>query len=277
MRSAIQLCQPDLTLKAVVLDWAGTAVDYGCLGPAAVFVEAFARFDVAVSVGEARQFMGMAKNEHVRALCRLPAVSGQWVNVHGHPPCESDIGAIYALTEPLMVEAASRHADPIPGLLETVAALRERGLAIGSCTGYTAAMMAALMPVASSLGYSPDAMVCATDVPAGRPCPWMCYLNAMRLNVYPMAAMVKIGDTVSDIEEGRNAGMWTIGLTRSGNELGLSLAETEALDPAELAGRLAAIRSRFETAGAHYTAEGIWEVVPLVDDIAARLGRGEKP
>jgi phosphonoacetaldehyde hydrolase len=277
MPSAIQPDRRGFDLKAVVLDWAGTTVDYGCLGPAAVFVEAFARFDIAVSVAQARRFMGMAKKEHIRALCRLDSVRDQWERCHGRAPVDADVDAVYALTEPLMVAAAARHADPIPGALETVDAFRQRGLAIGSCTGYTAPMMAALMPAAQRCGYRPDAMVCASDVPAGRPCPWMCYLNAMRLNVYPMAAMVKIGDTVSDIEEGRNAGMWTVGLTRSGNELGLSLEQTLVLDPADLNARLDAIRRRFMEAGADYTAEGIWEIVPIVDEIAARLKKGERP
>ena len=48
-------------VKAVILDWAGTAVDYGSIGPAAVFVDVFAKFEVDVSVADVRQFMGIAK------------------------------------------------------------------------------------------------------------------------------------------------------------------------------------------------------------------------
>lgn len=42
----------------------------------------------------------------------------------------------------------------------------------------------------------------------GRPYPWMCYKNAMELCVYPMNHMIKVGDTVSDMKEGRN--LWNV-------------------------------------------------------------------
>ncbi|MBR9981932.1 MAG: phosphonoacetaldehyde hydrolase [Desulfatitalea sp.] len=264
-------------VKAVVLDWAGTAVDYGCMGPAAVFVDVFQRFGIRVTVAEARQFMGLEKKAHVRSLCGLPTVVGQWRETYGHEPSEADVEALYRETEPMMVAAIARHADPIPGLLPFVDAMRQRRIRIGSCTGYTAPMVKVLVPTAESRGYRPDAVVCASDVPAGRPEPWMCYLNAMQLRTYPLAAMVKIGDTLSDIEEGRNAGMWTIGLTQSGNMLGLPEAQVRALDPDDLNQRLVAIGWRFQAAGAHYVARGIWECAPLIDAISRRMEMGEHP
>ena len=137
--------------------------------------------------------------------------------------------------------------------------------------------MEALVPAARAQGYVPDAIVCASDVPAGRPYPWMCYLNAMHLEVYPLEAMVKIGDTISDIEAGLNAGMWTIGLTQSGNELGLSEKEVSGLTAEEMQAKTDPIEHRYRNAGTHYVAAGIWEVQPLIDDINARLARGATP
>jgi phosphonoacetaldehyde hydrolase len=264
-------------VKAVILDWAGTAVDYGCMGPAAVFVDVFAKFEIEVSIAEARRFMGLEKRAHLGAMCELPGVIAQWEQRHGKTPDEAAVDALYDLTEPMMVAAIARHADPIPGLLEFAAAMRSRGIKIGSCTGYTAPMVAALTPVAADKGYAPDVVVCASEVPVGRPEPWMCYLNAVRLQVRPFAAMVKIGDTISDIEEGLNAGMWTIGLTQSGNELGLTEGEVDALEKAELHRRLDGIEARYREAGAHYVARGIWEVLPIVDEIGKRLAKGASP
>jgi phosphonoacetaldehyde hydrolase len=265
------------SVRGVILDWAGTAVDYGCMGPAAVFVEVFKRFGVDVTVEEARRFMGREKKDHIRVMCRLPDIAERWRRVHGAAPADRDVEAIYQQTEPMMIAALGKHAELIPGLLDTVAALRGRQIKIGSCTGYTAPMMEVLVSAARDQGYAPEAVICSSDVPAGRPYPWMSYLNAVRLQVYPLEAMVKIGDTVADIAEGLNAGMWTVGLTRSGNELGLTREQTEALDPGDLARRLEAIRLRYEKAGAHYVAAGIWDVMPIVDAIEERLARGERP
>lgn len=264
-------------VRAVVLDWAGTTVDFGCIGPTAAFREAFAAFGVAVDIEEIRTFMGLKKIDHVRAMLRMSTVAARWRQIHGRDPDERDVQAVYAKTEPLMLEFIADHAEPVPGLLEVVSALRARGVRIGSSTGYTRPMLDRLMSAAAQRGYEPEAAFCSTDVPAGRPNPWMCYLNAIALETYPMSAMVKIGDTVADIEEGLNAGMWTIGLTMSGNELGLNHHKATSINPAELATLLDVIAQRFRKVGAHYTARGVWEVLPLIDDIEQRLAQGERP
>ena len=261
----------------VVLDWAGTTVDYGCCGPAAVFVQTFKEFGVCVSSAEARQFMGLAKKDHIRAMCDLASVKAQWLAMHGRIPEDMDIDTLYARTEPMMVSAVSSHADLIPGVLEAVAGLRYRHIRIGSSTGYTRSMMDVLAPAAVKNGYLPDAVVCSSDVPDGRPYPWMCYANAIQLQVYPIEAMVKIGDTVSDIQEGLNAGMWTIGVTRTGNEMGLSQKEVSMLPELELKSRLSYIENRFQAAGVHYTVESVGDILPVIDEISERLSRSEHP
>jgi len=176
-----------------------------------------------------------------------------------------------------MVETISRHSDPIDGVTDTVAELRSMGIRIGSSTGYVREMMDVLVPAAKSKGYHPDAIVCSSDVPAGRPFPWMCYRNAIQLGTYPMEAMVKIGDTIADIEEGLNAGMWTVGITRTGNELGMTAAEVSGLDPADLDTRLHRIDARFRQAGAHYTLETLADIMPVIHEINQKLQAGENP
>lgn len=52
---------------------------------------------------------------------------------------------------------------------------------IGSSTGYTQELMEIVAPIAALRGYAPDVMVCADDVPAGRPAPWLNILNLGRL------------------------------------------------------------------------------------------------
>lgn len=261
----------------VVLDWAGTAVDYGCVGPVAVFVEIFKQFNVEVTIREARTFMGLMKKDHIRGMCGLPSVQEQWLKAYGRMPTEEDVESMFESTEAMMRQTISRHAEPIPGLKDVVKGLRERKIKIGSSTGYTSPIMKKLVQEAAKKGYAPDAVVCASEVPAGRPYPWMCYANAIQLEVYPMEAMVKIGDTVTDIEEGLNAGMWTVGLTKSGNELGLTEEEVSRLDPEDLKQRLRGIEKTFTEAGAHYTAEGIWDCLPIIDDISKRLCAGDRP
>jgi phosphonoacetaldehyde hydrolase len=264
-------------VKALVLDWAGTAVDYGCIGPVAVFLEVFKRRGVEPTIEEARGPMGLMKKDHIRAMCNTPSLAERWASVHGKAPGEDDVDAMYLETEPLMVGCIKNHAELIPGLLDAVAAFRDMGLKIGSSTGYTGSMMDVLRPEAARQGYVPDAAYCSTDVPAGRPYPWMCYRNAIDLGVYPMEAMVKVGDTVSDVQEGLNAGMWTVALSKSGNELGMPLEEVECLPTAVLTARLSLVEDRLVEAGAHYVVEDITQVPDVIEDINDRLAQGEQP
>src|SRR5258706_4567 len=115
------------------------------------------------------------------------------------------------------------------------------------------------------------------EIPAGRPYPYMFLQNAIKLQVYPMEAVVKIGDTLPDIEEGLNAGMWTIGLAKSGNEIGLTESEVAALDPQTRQTKLDRAYKRMQQTGAHFVVDSIADVVPLLDRINSRLAAGERP
>ncbi len=277
MRNISRIKPYEGPVKAVIMDWAGTAVDYGCMGPVAAFIEVFRRRGISVTVLEARGPMGFMKKDHIRAMCEMDSVSWRWKDALGRPPGEHDVEEMYGEVEPLMVEAVARHSDPIPGLLEAVSTFRKQGLKIGSSSGYPGSVMKVLAAQARDKGYHPDSVVCATDVPAGRPHPWMCYQNAINLHVFPLQAMVKIGDTVSDIQEGLNAGMWTIGITQTGNELGFTADECLAADAEFLRAKVTKIERRFLEAGAHFVAAGIWECPCIVEEINSRLFRGERP
>jgi phosphonoacetaldehyde hydrolase len=264
-------------LKAVILDWAGTTMDYGCYAPAVVFVQVYERKGVPITMAEAREPMGAHKKVHIRMISKMDAVAERWEKVHGRRPTEDDVDAMFEDFVPLQLACLADYADLIPGCLEAVADFRQRGLQIGSTTGYTGEMMELLLAEAKKRGYEPDASVCATDVPAGRPYPYMCLKNAIDLQVYPMEAIVKVGDTLPDIDEGLNAGMWTIGLAKTGNEIGLNEAEIAALAPDVYEAKLARAYKRMHQTGAHYVVDSISDVPPLLDDINARLARGERP
>ena len=264
-------------LKAVILDWAGTTIDYGCYAPAVVFVEVYTRKGVPISMGEARVPMGAHKKVHIRQISQMEAVAQRWEEVHARKPTEEDVAAMFQDFVPLQLDCLADYADLIPGTLETIEEFRRRGLKIGSTTGYLPEMMKILLEEAAKRGYEPDSSVCAGDVPAGRPEPWMCLQNAMNLQIYPMEAIVKVGDTLPDIDEGLNAGMWTIGLAKTGNEIGLNEQEIAELPGDELKVKLNRAYKRMYQTGAHYVVDAISDVPPLLDEINARLSRGERP
>lgn len=265
------------TIKSVVLDWAGTAVDYGSFAPTAVFLRLFERHGLTIRAEDARSGMGLMKRDHLRTILSRPAVAPAWEAAHGAPPGEVDVQRLFDDFIPLQLAVLKDYADPIPGLLDVLADLRSRGIKIGSTTGYTRAMMEVLASEAAQRGYVPDAIVCPDEVPGGRPLPWMCYRNAMELGVYPMAAMVKVGDTLVDIEEGLNAGMWSIGISLTGNLVGLSEAEVGALPSQERARLNQDAAEQLARVGAHRVIDGIWDLLPALQEIETHLKNGEHP
>lgn len=267
-----------MNLRAVIFDWAGTVVDHGSRAPVAALQDVFEGAGVPVSVAEARLAMGIAKRDHIRCILALPRVAREWELQRRAAPRETDVDELYAEFLPKQLQCLARFSTVIAGIPETVDALRKRGVKIGSTTGYTRPMLDFLVERAHEQGFRPDCAICPQDVPGGgRPAPWMCYLNAIRLEASPLWSMIKIGDTPSDIEEGLQAGMWTIGVTRTGNEAGLTEAEWEAAGAAERSEVIARARKRLLEEGAHYLVETAGESMDVIDEIAGRISAGEKP
>ena len=264
-------------LQAVILDWAGTIVDFGSRAPVMALQTVFARAGVPVTMAEVRQAMGLAKKAHIRSILNIPRVRDAWIAAYAAAPGESSVDQLYAEFIPSQIQVLREHSCLIPGAAEAVQRMRSRGLKIGTTTGYNRAMLDYLLGSAAKQHFVPDCALCPDDVPAGRPRPWMCYRAAIQLEIYPMSSMVKIGDTPVDIEEGRNAGMWTIGVTRTGNEVGVREEEWMALTGAERERLLASAEQRLGDAQAHFIAPSVADCDSILDEIDARLRQGRFP
>lgn len=264
-------------IRAVVLDWAGTTVDHGSRAPAMVFQEIFRSRGVHVTVAQAREPMGMAKLDHIAAVAAMPEVAEAWEAKYGQSCTQADIDAMYADFLPLQLKTLDQHCDLIEGVVEAVAELRARGLKIGSSTGYTRRLMEVVSAAATPQGYTPDCVLCAEDAPRGRPAPFLIYEAAMRLDVYPLTGIVKVDDTAVGIQAGRNAGCWTVGISRTGNCVGLSPEELESLAPHERKERVEAASLTLTEAGAHEVIESVADLPAVVNRFEQKLCQGERP
>lgn len=267
----------DTSIKAVVFDWAGTLIDHGSRAPMGAFVKVLAEFQVPISVAEARAPMGLPKWDHINALLTHPDIAARWQKAHGAMPTDKDVDRVFEVYVPLNASVVTDFADPIPGAVEILSALRSRGIKLGSTTGYTREIMERLLPVATKAGLMLDNVVCAGDLKSGRPGPMMMYKCFIDLAVGPAWNVIKVDDTEAGIAEGLSAGSWTVGVSLSGNALGLSRDELAALTPAELADARARTRPTFERAGAHYIIDSVADLEPVLGQIEQRLARGERP
>lgn len=266
-------------LEAVIFDWAGTMVDFGSFAPTQIFVDAFAQaYGFAISLEEARRPMGLGKWQHIEALGQDTDVGPRWQSQFGRPMSQDDVRHIYETFIPLQVERVGAHSELIPGALSVVQELRQRGLKIGSTTGYPREVMQRLMAMAAKNGYTPDCTVCADDLAAGaRPGPWMALACVQDLHIGAVSHCVKVDDTVPGIAEGLNAGMWTVGLALSGSPAGWTQADYENADEDTRSAVRERVKPLFKKAGAHFVIDTVADLPAVLLSIEQLLALGKRP
>lgn len=261
----------DNSIKMIVFDWAGTTVDYGSSAPSGVFDIVFTGAGIKLTKEEINRPMGMEKKSHIRELLSGEEGNRQWLEVYGRPWTEDDVESLYQTFEKTLYEVVSGYSVPIEGVVETVKKLRENGIKIGSTTGYTSEMMKQVVPKAEELGYKADCVVTPDITGASRPTPFMLFECMRQLNVYPPCSVVKVGDTVVDILEGKNAGAWSIGILKGSNLLGLSEEEYNTMDADKLKKLKKETTDKYLKAGADIVIDTICDLPQAIDEINRRM------
>ena len=256
-------------IKGVILDWAGTTIDFGCFAPLNVFIEIFKNRGIEISEKETREPMGTLKKDHIRAILSMTRVKKLWEEKYGHEFNESDVEDLYSDFEPALIKILPNYTDIIDGVIQVCSELRGRNIKIGSTTGYTTKMMEVVIAEAAKKGYSPDSVVTPDDVGCGRPYPFMLYRNMRNLGLYPPKSVIKAGDTVADIEEGVNAGVWSVGVVTGSSEMGLTEGEYNALSEEQKREINARVKKTFFKAGADFVINDLTELPALIDEINA--------
>lgn len=254
-------------IKLIVFDWAGTTVDYGSYAPMAVFEEVFKKAGIGLTHEEINAPMGKEKKEHIRSLLSIDRVCHKWCEIYGREWNKSDVEKLYTEFETKLDNLVAKYSIPICGVLDTVDKLRNMGIKIGSTTGYNAKIMENVTAAAKKNGYIPDCVVTPDLTGCGRPAPFMIYECMKQLGVYPIKSVVKVGDTIADILEGKNAGAWSVGILTGSNILGLTEDEYNALPLEEVKKRKKEAELKYIEAGADFVIDNICELPELIDKI----------
>lgn len=258
-------------IECLIMDWAGTAVDYGCFAPVAAFVESFKSIGTPVTPEETRAHMGLTKIEEVRALFNINRVKEQFKEKYRRDHDDEDVQQCYKKFQEVLFDTLEEYSKPVTGVAETIASLREKGIKVGSTTGYTQKMMDVVIPAAEKLGYKVDNCVTSDNLPGGRPKPYMIYQNLCDLDIARRDTVIKVGDTISDIKEGVNAGVWSIGVILGSNELALTEAEVKSMSSGELNAKMKKVRNKMYAAGADYVIDSITDLPELIEVINSRM------
>ena len=266
-------------VEAVIFDWAGTIVDFGSFAPTTIFVEAFkTEYDFDISLAEARVPMGLGKWDHIQAVGQLDSVAPRWLEKFGKAMNSADIDQIYNRFIPLQKAKVVDHSSPILNAINVVNDFKKQGIKIGSCTGYPRSVIDILSPAAAEHGYHPDCIVATDDLKhGGRPAPYMVLKNVIDLGVKNVANCIKVDDSTPGIDEGHNAGMWTVALLLSGNEAGLTYEQFKQADENTLDAARQKATTVMQKSNPHYMIDTIDDLPNVLVDIEKRLVAGERP
>lgn len=264
-------------VRSIVFDWAGTVVDFGSRAPMQAFVSLFRQYGLDISIEDARGPMGLNKWNHIEALLGLPKVAAQWLSHRGRLPVPTDIDEMLKTFVPMNLQSIRECSDLVPGAAEVCAALKNRGILIGSTTGYTRDLLDELIGFAAEQGYRVDASVCAGETALGRPSDQMMLRCAELLGVTDPTLVIKVDDTAPGLLEGKNYGCWTVGVAASGNASGLSRAEYAALSSSDREFLLKRANTSLAFARPDFIIDSVADLLPVVDEINHRLAKGERP
>jgi phosphonoacetaldehyde hydrolase len=266
-------------VQGLVLDWSGTTVDAYVIAPAVVFVEVFKRQGVEISMLEARGPMGLRKDLHIKALTETPEIRARWAEIKGGEPTQDDVDRMFADFVPLQLECLAQYTPLLPGVAEVTQKLQADGLKIGVSTGFVRSMVDVLLEASIKQGFRPDATVAGDEVIHGaRPRPFMVYRNLDLMDISPIQSVAKDDETDTGAGGASEAGCWGVGVSRYSNYMDIdAVAQADAMSEAEIARRNAFSADILRQTGAHYVIDSIIELPAVIDDINARLARGERP
>lgn len=192
-------------IQLAAFDIAGTTVD----DHGAVYValrRAVEEAGAPVADADLQRWMGTDKIEAITALLRLGGVT----------PEPALVAERFDRFRALLTEAY--RAEPpvaLPGVVAAIDALRAAGVKVALTTGFSDDVVE---PLLAALGWTVgadgqlDAVVTTSDVPAGRPAPYMIHLAMQRTGATDVRQVLAAGDTVVDLEAARNAGAIAVGV-----------------------------------------------------------------
>ena len=108
-------------IECVIMDWAGTSVDYGCFAPVAAFVDSFKQMGLTVTAAETRAHMGVTKIEEICALFSIERVGKDFREKYGRDYTEEDVQECYKRFQKVLFDTLEDYTEPIPGVVEVIA------------------------------------------------------------------------------------------------------------------------------------------------------------
>ncbi len=187
-------------IRLVVFDLAGTLVeDHGEV--LLSVTRALERQGIPVSAGELREWRGASKRDVIRYFVERDTAA---------TAAADRVERTYAEFRRLLAEQYDTSGvRPIDGAARTLDWLGERDIRMAATTGFDRDVAELILAKAGCQRLLAH-LVCGSDVPLGRPAPYMIFHAMEAARVTNVREVVVVGDTPFDLQAGSNAGVKTI-------------------------------------------------------------------
>lgn len=200
----------------------------------------------------------------------------------GRPPTTEDAGKILRLFDPIYKKCLKEFSDLIPDTKESMDCLKnDYKVKLGLTSGFQRDQLDIMLMEAKNQGLEFFSSVASDEIPSDmgfKPAPFMIYRNMEKMKIYDKRVILKVDDSIAGINEGLNAGVWTVGVYKySGLTNMESREELRALTEEEKSVREERAKTILTKSGAHFVAESIADIPDIVEEINRRLKNGEEP
>jgi phosphonoacetaldehyde hydrolase len=268
----------EFSLNSVILGLSGTIADPYSLAPTKALRHTFAVDDVPITWEEARIPDVRYHSENIKEVLYQSQVYRRWCDIKLSPPDQSTCIRLFDRYMKILPQYLQEYNQIIPGSQHTIQLLQNSyQMRVGIVSDLDSKYMDTMNDEIQKQGICADAYAGnQDDTPISTP--FKLYKLLTQLDVCPIQSVVKVSSTVSGIQEGLQAGCWTVAVTRYCNYLGINTynANDSLTDPDIQQKNTKAI-NKFVDIGAHYVIDTINDLPSVIDDINERLQDGDTP
>jgi 2-aminoethylphosphonate--pyruvate transaminase/phosphonoacetaldehyde hydrolase len=257
-----------MTIRGIVLDLAGTAVDYGSLTPVEAFKKTFADFAIPVSTQLIRKYTGMEKIAQTKAILADPQESKLWHQVYPQLTENEMFKKIYDSLEVNIIQILKKNSELLPGMQVLIKYTNENQIMLATTTGYSDRMIQSVAGNFKQQGFDPLYNITGDQTNhVTRPQPDMLQLAMKKMKIEDPTQVIKVGDTVNDIREAQNAGTISVATVEGGNLIGLSKDDFYHLSLDQQAQKIAEAKQILAAAKPDYIIDNLFALKPIIENL----------
>jgi len=250
-------------IKACVFDLGGTIVDKYSLSPLVSLQKAFSLKKIFVPNKLIIQDMGTRKFKHIQLLCNENLINTQF-RIHNDRDISTvDMESIYNDFNDIQIQHMRLYLNVIPETSYIMRYLQDHSIKTGITTGFNKEQMDIAINLLRNNHIKIDSTVSSDFI--SRPHPYMIHTNMKQLQIEDPTQVIKIDDTCVGIQEGINAGCYTVGVARW--SVNMNMFSLDALTKDDIKNKLIISRKTLQDAGADFVIDSLDELPSIIKTI----------